>query len=129
MTSRRQLARHIAGAWIEKTVPRSELVRQMAAHLIESGRTDEVDLLVNDIKKQIEVQYGVTLANVASARPLSDQLRSHLKQLVKDKTGAKSVRLNEEIDKSLLGGAVVDTPTMSIDLSVRGKLNKLRSRS
>jgi len=129
MTSRRQLARYIATAWIEKSVPRPDLVNQMAAYLLENGRTNEIDLLVNDIKKQIEEQYGVTVANVSSARPLSNQLRSHIKELVKDRTGAKSVRLSEEIDKSLVGGAVVDTPGMSIDLSIRGKLNNLRSRS
>ncbi|MDX1765948.1 MAG: F0F1 ATP synthase subunit delta [Candidatus Saccharimonadales bacterium] len=129
MTSRRQLARYIATAWIERTVPRSDLIKQMAGYLLENGRSNEVDLLVSDIKQQIEEQYGVTVANVASARPLSDQLRTHIKELVKEKTGAKSVRLSEEIDENLVGGAVVDTPGLSIDLSVRGKLNNLRSRS
>ena len=129
MISRRSLARHIATAWVEKTVPRKTLVKQMAAYLVQNGKTKEIDLLVNDIKKQIEEQYGLTIAEVTSARPLTEALRRQIKQLVTDKTGAKSVRLSEETDASLLGGAVIETPSMNIDLSVRGTLQQLRSRS
>lgn len=126
MITRRQLARYIATAWTERTVARNELVRQMAAFLVDSGRTREIDLLVGDIKKQIEKQYGVSVAEVVSARPLTDMLRSHIKQMVTSKTHAKSVRLSESVDEDLLGGAVVTTPDSEFDLSIRGKLKLLK---
>lgn len=126
MTSRRQLARYIATAWIEKTVPRKDLIQQMAAFLVENKRVNEIDLLVNDIKLQIEQQYGVTVADITSARPLTDSLRTHIKEMVKGKTNAKSVRISESIDEDLLGGARIVTPDSEFDLSIRGKLNGLK---
>jgi F-type H+-transporting ATPase subunit delta len=125
--TRRKLASHIADEWVDGGADRTHLIQQMAAFLVEEGRTNEVDLLVNDIKIEIEQRYGITVADVHSAHPLNEQIKKAITEMVKSKTGAKSVRMSEAIDESLIGGVVVDTPTMSIDMSVRGKLNKLRS--
>lgn len=125
--SRKAVARYIAQAWVEKLVPRRELVAQMAAYLVESRKTKEADLLVSDIKAAIESDYGVVVAEVVSARELSSSLSKEVADFVKRKTGAKKVVVSESVDESLIGGFIATTPSETFDVSVRSKLNNLKA--
>jgi F-type H+-transporting ATPase subunit delta len=120
--SRTSVARHVAKKWVDKSVSRKKLV----AYLIDSKKTHEAELLVNDVKKFIAQDHGIVVAEAVSARPLSEQLQKHISAYVKDKTGAQKVALQSSIDESLIGGVVVRTPEREFDMSVRGKLNSLK---
>ena len=124
--SRTQVSKYVAQAWVDKSVPRTELVKQMAAYLVDSKRKSEIELLVADVRREIALQHGIVVAEAISARELTDGLRKHISAFVKDKTGASKVALSESIDESLVGGVVVRTPDSEYDLSVRGKLNALK---
>ncbi len=124
--SRTSVAKHISQAWVDKTVPRRELVQQMVAYLVESKKTHEAELLVNDVKKFIAQNHGIVVAEAVSAYPLADDLKKHISAYVKEKTGAQKVALQTNVDESLIGGVVVRTPEREFDLSVRGKLNSLK---
>ena len=124
--SRTSVARHVAKKWVDKSVSRKKLVEQMVAYLIDSKKTHEAELLVNDVKKFIAQDHGIVVAEAVSARPLSEQLQKHISAYVKDKTGAQKVALQSSIDESLIGGVVVRTPEREFDMSVRGKLNSLK---
>lgn len=126
--SRKQVARYIAQAWTEKSVPRKKLIKQMAAYLLESKTPHATVQLVNDIKKEIQASYGIIVANTTSARPLDAATRKEVDKVIKEITGGKRVVLDESIDASLLGGVKARTPEMEFDVSVRGKLNALKVR-
>src|SRR5688572_1610893 len=123
--SRRLLARTIATKLVEHPSERRHWIQTLAAYLVEQNRTEEVDLIVNDIAHELYRQAGVLLVHVESAHPLSDSVRKELKDLLSNATKAKHIELTEKTNPELLGGLVARTPDAAIDLSVRTKLKQL----
>ena len=103
-----------------------KLIRQVAALMIESKRVNEVELLVKDIAKEL-AKAGHVSAEVVSARELSAQLKKEISTFVKNQEKADYVNIDESIDSSLLGGVIIRTPEREMDVSLRGKLDRLRS--
>lgn len=123
--SRRVIARTVAAKLLAEPKARKHWITALAAYLVENNRTDEVDLVVNDIAHELFEQKGQLLVDVTSARPLSEQVKSELTRVLKDATAAQEVSLTENIDPSLLGGLIARTPDAQLDASVRTKLRML----
>jgi F-type H+-transporting ATPase subunit delta len=119
------LARTVAAKLLEEPKERKHLINMLAAFLVDTNRVNEIDLIVNDIARELFEQKGELLVDVTSARPLSDQVRSELVALLKSSTSAKQVDLTEHIDPTLLGGLIARTPDAQLDVSVRTKLKRL----
>ena len=118
--------RKIAGFVSEKLIagrPVTEAIKEAAAYLIETKRTSERELLVRDIE-DILAEKGVVIADVTSAHPLTDTLRSEVRTLI----GANELHLRESIDGSVLGGVRIDMPGTRFDGTVKRKLNALRAQ-
>lgn len=125
--SRRILARTIAAKLLAEPNKRAHWVQVTAAYLVESGRVDQLELVVNDIAHELYEQSGHLLVNVTSARKLSDGIRDELKRTLQAATGASRVELAEHLDAELIGGLVARTPDQQLDASVRTKLKQLAS--
>ena len=92
--------------------------------LLEYGRLDvlpeireRVEVLKADAENRIEV-------NVKSATELSDSQIREIQSALKSKLG-REINLSTEMDKNLLGGAVIRAGDIVIDGSVRAKLQSL----
>lgn len=105
--------------------PGKPALRQVASHLIHTGRSKEVDLVVREVEARLASQ-GTVVARVASAHELGATEEKSVERLVKQTTGATAVELINEIDPSLLGGVVVRTPGTETDVSVRNRLEQLK---
>ena len=68
---------------------------------------------------------GVVKAEVRVAAPLSDTNRKAVTEALNSVTG-KTVRIQEKVDPSLIGGLVVKMGSKMVDSSVRTKLNSLK---
>lgn len=123
--SRRVIARTIAAKLLAEPSQRKHWVAVLAAYLVDANRVDELDLVVNDIAHEFFEQRGELVVDVTSARPLTDQVRNELKQLLKSATAAKNIDLYEKVDPALLGGLIARTPDAQLDVSVKTKLQKL----
>lgn len=123
--SRRVIARTVAAKLLAEPKERRHWIQALAAYLIETNRADEVDLVVNDIARELFDQDGQLIVDVVSARPLNDQVRAELKQTLKAATAAREVDLSEHVDPALIGGLVARTPDAQLDASVRTKLKQL----
>lgn len=123
--SRRVLARTVATKILVEPARATHWLQVTAAYLTEHNRTKDVDLVLNDIARELYEQSGHLLVDVTSARPLTDAVRREVAQSIKDATGAKHVELTEQVDPSLLGGLIARTPDAQLDLSVRTKLKQL----
>ena len=123
--SRRVIARTVAAKLLSEPNQRKHWVQALAAYLIETRRADEIDLIVNDIARELFEQRGELVVDVTSARPLTDPVRRELKSLLKEVTDAKEVLLSESVDSSLIGGLIARTPDAQLDASVRTKLKQL----
>lgn len=104
-----------------------EAVKELAAFLTEHRLHNQVEEILLDISREYAQAHGIVEAEARSAFPLSNEIKNELAERVKASTGAKKVVLHEEIDKSLLGGVIVNAPDMELDLSLRTKLAKLRA--
>lgn len=100
---------------------------ELASLLLEERMHNQADEILADIAREYAKQHGIVEAEARTAFPLSASLKKELSERVKASTGAKTVILHEEIDKSLLGGVIVSAPDMELDLSLRTKLAKLKA--
>lgn len=87
-------------------------------------------LVLPDIYIQYEAlrseQEKTLTANVSSFAALTSEQQQHLINSLSQRLQRK-VTLEMNIDKSLLGGAIIRAGDLVIDGSVRGKLNKLKT--
>lgn len=121
--SRRSLANYAADQIIAGN---SDIVlNQIAAYLVESKKTKDYDLVINDIESAL-AEKGSVLVKIRSARPLSVKSLNKIKDFIKVKAKAKHVELATEIDTSLIGGAIISTPDYVLDASFKNRLNKLK---
>src|SRR5262245_19848518 len=118
--SRRKIAAFAVDKLLTGT-PKKDVLREIAAYLVDTRRTRELELLVRDIEDAL-ASRGIVVADVVSARPLSDTLKAEVVKLA----DAKSVQLRETIDESVLGGVRVNLPGQRFDGTIRRKINALK---
>jgi ATP synthase F1 delta subunit len=123
--SRRSLARYAADQLLAGKS--AKLVAEaLAAAVIENGQAGNTDYLLSDINAELENRRALTVGNVSSARPLTDDLRQQLSAQLKKATGAEAVLLNESVEPELIGGLRVETAGQVWDTSLRRKLQQLK---
>jgi F-type H+-transporting ATPase subunit delta len=110
-------------AGVELSGPESNLV----GLLLQRRRVGLLPLLAAEFHRLVDRRSGVTGASVTSAAPLTpDELRALTDRLTELTSGP--VRVTTRIDSALLGGVVVRVGDRLYDGSVRGRLERLRSR-
>lgn len=123
--TRRTLAKYAADLITAGSAAKA-VARQLAAGLIEAGREKEVELLLNDIYWELENRGQLALAKVSTARSLPRELTNELTAKLKKATGVRSISLETEVDKSIIGGIKVETASRVWDETVSRKLSDLR---
>ena len=126
MISRRKLAATIAEQLIESS-DQSSVMKQLAAYVIENNLEAEVDRIITDVNRYLAAK-GHVLARVTTARSLDAATKNlishHIKQLSDNKT---EVIIDEQVDPSIIGGVIIQTPDKQLDLSVASQLKQLRN--
>lgn len=114
----------------------TELMIDLTKDVLPDGGTNFINLLVQNDRVQvlddIEQQYGELVAKaralvnaeVITAIALTDEQKSALSSALETRLGLK-VSLEETIDSSLIGGAIVKAGDLVIDGSAKGRIEKL----
>ena len=123
--SRRQLAQYAVNELVSNRSI-ADLSAHLAAALAASGRQKEIELLLADIDQELEQRGLLARAQLTSAYPLSSKLKQEIQVRLKKVTGVKEVVLQEQIDKSTIGGFKVETASRSWDKTVRRTLAGLK---
>lgn len=121
--TRRKLAEY-AAQQLEAGTNIADVMRDIAAHLIETKRVKESELIVRDIEARL-LDRGMALVTVTSARPLSKNALGDIEQYVRDEQNVKSVIFREVIDESVIGGVRIALPGKTADFTVKAKLDTL----
>lgn len=124
--SRRKLAKYAATALLDGK-SRKDVVKELAAYLVLTKRTSEVELIVRDVEQSLASQGHVT-ATVTSARALSVETKKVINEFVSQQGQAKSVLLKEIIDESVIGGVKITFAGSQYDGTVKTRLEKLTAR-
>ena len=123
--SRRVLAQYY-GEELLAGKDQSVLAQQLGAYLIDSKRTKELELIVQDIEFYL-ASKGVVMAEVTSAFELSSATEASIKQMITDSTGAKEIHLHTTVERSVLGGVKISIPGKELDSTAARKLSTLRT--
>lgn len=117
--SRRRLADYVASE-IECGHDARELIDQVAAYLIDTGRVREVELMRRTIEIAL-AHRGIVVARVTTAHPLTAAER---KQVIAH-IDARQVYLREIVDSNVIGGIKIETPGRRLDATIARQLKKL----
>lgn len=122
MKNRTHVAEFAADQLQGKDMTRSELVLMMAAWLKDSKSTRQASYLVQDIAKKL-ASNGYVYVTVTSAHKLTDATRQAIHTYLHNMYQPSShIEISEVIDPSVIGGVRIDTPTGSLDATVKRKL-------
>ncbi len=124
--SRRSVAQYIASE-LSSGAETAHLTKQLAAYLVESGRTKELELFVRDIQQAL-VAHGHVAGTITTAHQLSTTTRSALEAYAKAKTGASRIQLDSIVDESVLGGFRLSLPGQELDTTITRQLTTLKTR-
>jgi len=81
--------------------------------------------IANEFILLYNAKMGYQEATVTTTFRIDDQLRSSFQDIVKNVTGNKAV-LNEEIDKSILGGYILRMGDKQLDESISSHLKEIK---
>lgn len=101
--------------------------RNLVLLLIRSGRIDLLPAVAREFQRLYERRAGIVQAAVTSATPLTDAEVAALRERLAGMTGGR-VELSVSVDPAILGGVTVRLGDRLIDGSVRGRLERLRTR-
>jgi F-type H+-transporting ATPase subunit delta len=71
---------------------------------------------------------GVARADVTVAEPLSPDHSAALEEALRQVSGGLTVKVNVNVDPSIIGGIVVKLGSRMVDASLKTKLNSIRTR-
>jgi len=103
----------------------SKPVRELVRWLAEHRMLGKISSVATQAQILLERRDGAMPASIFSAVDLSEQEQADIKSALHSKHGELS-SLTFAIDKRVIGGLVVKVGSLRTDLSVRGKLERVR---
>ena len=105
----------------------SDKVRNFVFVVIDHRRAHDFASIVDGFETLLDERLGFVAAEVRSATPLTEAQRATLEVQVSRLAGKKA-KLKFSSDPALIGGVVAHVGSTVYDGSVRGQLEKLRTR-
>ncbi len=124
--SRRALSAYIAEQLVDGN-SEQDLAAHVAAYLIESHRTKELDLIIRDVQVRL-AESGRVTGSVTTAFALADESRQAIEAFIKDRTNATKVEVDETVDPKVLGGVKINLPGREFDATIAHALTTLKTR-
>ncbi|KAG6372345.1 OSCP, subunit 5 of the stator stalk of mitochondrial F1F0 ATP synthase [Boletus reticuloceps] len=113
-----------------KKEPVSDITKNLFAVLSENGRLSETQGVIQGFNELVAKYKGELEVVVTSAAPLPRDAAVKLESILRQSQAvlhAKSLKVVNKVNPSLMGGIVVDFGDKSIDLSVSSRVNKLNN--
>ena len=121
----REKKRSIVGILFRERVHAATL--RFLEQLVDKRRENIIRDILSAYQELRDGQLGVARAVARSASPITEEEVADVRRTLERMTG-KTVRLETEVDKNLIGGLVVQIGDTVYDGSVRNKLNHLKEQ-
>lgn len=93
--------------------------------LLNKGRFQELPAIAKEFQRLVAKKLGILNVRLITTVPIDELAKEKLAAKLQEKFGLKP-RIFQEIDASLIGGAVVAIGSQVIDNSVKGRLLRLK---
>lgn len=90
------------------------------------GRTKFILFILHSFIGMYEQKHRIASVVLTTAVPASEEVEQEIASMVKEKTGSCSVRMESNVDESLIGGFVIRIADMQMDASVATQLKELQ---
>lgn len=104
------------------------LVVNILQLLVDRKRINETVEIATEFEALSNDAQGIADAKVYSTRPLTDNERAAISSAFAHKVGKQTLRIENEIDPSLLGGIRLQIGNRIFDSSVSAKLDRLKKQ-
>lgn len=122
-----QVAHVLAKRTTAKNFDEKKFAQEVAAYLLDTGRTGQLNSLARDMVKE-RVSDGIVEVTAVSAHALTDSVRADIRAQVEQLyPNATQIIINDRIDVTVVGGVRLEFPEQQLDLSVRNKLNRFKA--
>jgi len=111
---------------LQRALDISPLGMNLALLLLERGRLHLAPWILAEFDRMLDEERGVARAVVTTAVPLAPGEEQAVAERLRALVGAREVRLETEVDPSLIGGMVARIGDRLIDGSVRTRLVQLK---
>ena len=95
--------------------------------VVDRGRIAFLEPICSRFQDLLRDMNQISLAEVTSAVPLTDDQQETLRRKVIDMTSARGVELAIKVDPDLIGGVIIKVGSQIVDASIRGQLRRLTS--
>jgi F0F1-type ATP synthase delta subunit len=124
--SRVRIASIIAEDSLKKGFSEAE-AKSIAAYLMTTKRTNELDSLLRDIRNAW-AKHGFVEVTAICAHELSEKTRQDVTAEVRKLyPNAKQIEIVETLDPSVVGGVRIEFANQQLDLSIQNELNKFKT--
>ena len=123
--SRRALARYAVDQLVAGNKTQT-ISKQLASALITSNRAKDYDLLLSDIAEELENRGLLAQATLTTATELNANFKKQLSAHLKKAAKVDSLIINEQIDKTVIGGFKLTTANHSWDKTIARKLADIK---
>lgn len=114
------------GRMLQRALDISPLGMNLAMLLLERGRLTLAPWILAEYDRMLDEERGVARARLTTAVPLGPGEEQAVAERLRLLVGAREVRLETEVDPSLIGGMVARIGDRLIDGSVRTRLVELK---
>lgn len=92
------------------------------------NRMNDLPLMIDEYENRYNENNGLLLGSVTTAVPLSAEQLTRLEENVAKTMNYQTVELKQQVDSTIIGGAIVEADHQVIDGSIRTQLEKLRNQ-
>jgi len=96
--------------------------------LINNNYIAKADQIIKQFKKIWNKEQGIVKAEVISARKLDIKITKLLNNYIAKLSGAKTIDLRQEVDKSILGGVVIKYEDKVLDGGLKTRLTDIKNK-
>jgi len=89
---------------------------------------NKADAIIAELERMYDEASGEARAELISARPLNESVKSKIAAYLEKRTGINKIILNEENDPTLIGGFILRFNGLVIDGSVKNNLRKFKKQ-
>lgn len=104
----------------------SNTTQDFLSLLSDYNRLDTLPIIIDDFINLYDGQNGILEATVTTTYALEDDQLNALKESLKKRFDAEDINIENKLDESIMGGAVIRVGDQIIDGSIQQKLSNIK---